>query len=180
MLAVNPSGAGTPFSTMWRRSSFVNHIRHRGAAATDAHYPHHFRNRPDPVGSGLVASLPRPGGHTTGFTNIEGSRAGKWLELLKQIARASTVSPCCSIRQPHPTPKFILALSGPRRPLSPWRRSPRLWAIRPNSNPRSARKRSARRFYGDSGSLHVQPERTDHFADRPSPPSSELSVSFLR
>jgi ABC transporter substrate binding protein len=76
----------------------------------------------DPVGSGLVASLPRPGGHTTGFTNIEGSIAGKWLELLKQIARASTVSPCCSIRQPHPTPKFILALSGPRRLLSPWRR----------------------------------------------------------
>jgi putative tryptophan/tyrosine transport system substrate-binding protein len=40
----------------------------------------------DPVGSGLVASLPRPGGHTTGFTNIKGSIAGKWLEWLKQIA----------------------------------------------------------------------------------------------
>ena len=39
------------------------------------------------------------------------------MELLKQIARASTVSPCRSIRQPHPTPKFILALSGPQRLL---------------------------------------------------------------
>src|SRR5205823_9092174 len=83
----------------------------------DAHYPIIFGTVADPVGSGLVVSLPRPGGHTTGFTNIEGSIAGKWLELLKQIARASTVSPCCSIRQPHPTPKFILALSGPRRLL---------------------------------------------------------------
>jgi putative ABC transport system substrate-binding protein len=46
----------------------------------------------DPVGSGLVASLPRPGGHTTGFTNIEGSIAGKWLELLKQIARVNRVA----------------------------------------------------------------------------------------
>src|ERR1700738_3019817 len=31
----------------------------------------------DPVGSGFVARLPRPGGNTTGFTNIEGSIAGK-------------------------------------------------------------------------------------------------------
>ena len=40
----------------------------------------------DPVGGGLVASFPRPGGNVTGFTNLEGSMAGKWLELLKEIA----------------------------------------------------------------------------------------------
>jgi len=40
----------------------------------------------DPVGSGFVASLPRPGGNVTGFTPIEGSLGGKWVELLKQIA----------------------------------------------------------------------------------------------
>jgi putative ABC transport system substrate-binding protein len=45
-----------------------------------------FATVADPVGSGFVASLSRPGGNTTGFTNIEGSIAGKWLELLKQIA----------------------------------------------------------------------------------------------
>ena len=88
-----------------------------------------FSNVADPVGSGFVASFSRPGGNATGFMTMEGSIAGKWLELLKQIARASTVSPCCSIRQPHPTPKFILALSGPRRLHSPWRRSPCLWAL---------------------------------------------------
>jgi putative ABC transport system substrate-binding protein len=40
----------------------------------------------DPVGSGFVASFPRPGGNITGFTNIEPTMAGKWLELLKEIA----------------------------------------------------------------------------------------------
>jgi ABC-type uncharacterized transport system substrate-binding protein len=40
----------------------------------------------DPIGSGFVASLPRPGGNVTGFIAMEGSLAGKWLELLKEIA----------------------------------------------------------------------------------------------
>jgi putative ABC transport system substrate-binding protein len=40
----------------------------------------------DPVGSGFVASLARPGGNATGFLNIEGSLSGKWMELLKEIA----------------------------------------------------------------------------------------------
>jgi ABC-type uncharacterized transport system substrate-binding protein len=53
----------------------------------------------DPLGSGFVASFPRPGGNVTGFTSIEGSLGGKWLELLKEIARASTGSPSCSTPQ---------------------------------------------------------------------------------
>jgi putative ABC transport system substrate-binding protein len=44
-----------------------------------------FTNVSDPVGSGFVASLPRPGGNATGFSTIEGSLGGKWLELLKEI-----------------------------------------------------------------------------------------------
>jgi putative ABC transport system substrate-binding protein len=40
----------------------------------------------DPIGSGFVASLARPGGNATGFATIEGSLGGKWLELLKEIA----------------------------------------------------------------------------------------------
>jgi putative ABC transport system substrate-binding protein len=39
----------------------------------------------DPVGTGLVASLARPGANITGFSNFEFSMAGKWLELLKEI-----------------------------------------------------------------------------------------------
>jgi putative ABC transport system substrate-binding protein len=40
----------------------------------------------DPVGAGFVASLARPGGNVTGFTLVESSIVGKWLELLKEIA----------------------------------------------------------------------------------------------
>ena len=45
---------------------------------------------PDPVGSGFVASLSRPGGNATGFVQFEYSLSGKWLELLKQIAPGVT------------------------------------------------------------------------------------------
>jgi putative ABC transport system substrate-binding protein len=45
-----------------------------------------FTTVTDPVGGGLVASLARPGGNTTGFTLSEYGLSGKWLELLKEIA----------------------------------------------------------------------------------------------
>jgi putative tryptophan/tyrosine transport system substrate-binding protein len=44
----------------------------------------------DPVGSGFVESLSRPGGNLTGFTPIESSLGGKWMELLKEIAPTVT------------------------------------------------------------------------------------------
>jgi putative ABC transport system substrate-binding protein len=40
----------------------------------------------DPVGSGFVESLARPGGNVTGFTNFEYGLSAKWLELLKEMA----------------------------------------------------------------------------------------------
>jgi putative ABC transport system substrate-binding protein len=40
----------------------------------------------DPVGSGFVASFPRPGGNVTGFMNMEPTMAGKWMELIKEVA----------------------------------------------------------------------------------------------
>jgi len=45
-----------------------------------------FANITDPVGAGYVDSLARPGGNITGFLLFEFGIAGKWLELLKQIA----------------------------------------------------------------------------------------------
>jgi putative tryptophan/tyrosine transport system substrate-binding protein len=40
----------------------------------------------DPVRTGLIESLARPGGHATGFTNFEFSIGGKWLELLRDVS----------------------------------------------------------------------------------------------
>jgi putative ABC transport system substrate-binding protein len=45
-----------------------------------------FGGTDDPVGAGLVTSLNRPGGNSTGFMHSEFSFSAKWLELLKQIA----------------------------------------------------------------------------------------------
>ena len=45
-----------------------------------------FAQVADPVGSGHVASLARPGGNSTGFALYEPAIAVKWLELLKEIA----------------------------------------------------------------------------------------------
>jgi ABC-type uncharacterized transport system substrate-binding protein len=45
-----------------------------------------FAQVADPVGDGFIASLPRPGGNVTGFIGMEAAIAGKWLELLKEIA----------------------------------------------------------------------------------------------
>jgi putative tryptophan/tyrosine transport system substrate-binding protein len=54
-----------------------------------------FTQTPDPVGAGFVASLARPGGNATGFTNFEYSVSGKWLEVLREvvpgIARAAVL-----------------------------------------------------------------------------------------
>src|SRR5829696_4220126 len=44
----------------------------------------------EPVESGIVQSLARPGGSVTGFNNFEGSIGAKWLELLKELSPALT------------------------------------------------------------------------------------------
>ena len=72
----------------------------------------------DPVGSGFVASFPRPGGNITGFINLEPTMAGKWLELLKEIAprvkrRATTPrSPRVEFTSPSHGAKFCPRMSG--------------------------------------------------------------------
>ena len=61
----------------------------------------------DPVGSGYVDSLARPGGNITGFMSYEFSIAGKWLELLKEIAPGvSRVAVLRDASQPFATSLF--------------------------------------------------------------------------
>jgi putative ABC transport system substrate-binding protein len=45
-----------------------------------------FANVGDPVAIGIVERLDRPSGNVTGFTNLEATLGGKWLELLSEIA----------------------------------------------------------------------------------------------
>jgi ABC-type uncharacterized transport system substrate-binding protein len=45
---------------------------------------------PDPIGVGFVQSFPRPGGNMTGFTSYDAPLIGKWVQLLKEIAPATT------------------------------------------------------------------------------------------
>jgi putative ABC transport system substrate-binding protein len=49
-----------------------------------------FPTANDPVGTGLVESLARPGGNVTGLTGFESERTEKFLELLKEIAPGVT------------------------------------------------------------------------------------------
>jgi putative tryptophan/tyrosine transport system substrate-binding protein len=60
-------------------------LRHETAAV-----PIVFLQVANPIGSGLVASMARPGANLTGFTNFEPTMGGKWLELLKEIAPGVT------------------------------------------------------------------------------------------
>jgi putative tryptophan/tyrosine transport system substrate-binding protein len=61
-----------------------------------------FVNVSDPIGSGLLTSFPKPGGNITGFITMEPTMAGKWLELLKEIA--PRVTSCALLFNPATAP----------------------------------------------------------------------------
>jgi putative ABC transport system substrate-binding protein len=61
----------------------------------------------DPIGSGFTASLARPGRNITGFTYLETTTGGKWVELLKEIApRTANVA---LLFNPETAPKFYMS-----------------------------------------------------------------------
>src|SRR5436190_8745086 len=64
----------------------------------------------DPIGSGFVQSFPRPGGNVTGFQTYEFTLAGKWLQLLLQVA--PSVRRVGLIHNPATAPLGFLARHG--------------------------------------------------------------------
>jgi putative ABC transport system substrate-binding protein len=74
----------------------------------------------EPVSSGFVASLARPGGNATGFTTLEPTLGGKWLELLKEVA--PNISRAAFLFNPTITP-FAEAY------LSPFKAAARSFAV---------------------------------------------------
>jgi putative ABC transport system substrate-binding protein len=65
-----------------------------------------FANVADPVASGFVPRLDRPGGNITGFASFEAQLGGKWLELLSEIAPGLRRAAIMFI--PDPNPQFML------------------------------------------------------------------------
>jgi putative ABC transport system substrate-binding protein len=61
-----------------------------------------FVNVSDPIGSGFVTSFAKPGGNATGFVTMEPTMAGKWVELLKEIA--PRVTRCALLFNPTTAP----------------------------------------------------------------------------
>jgi ABC-type uncharacterized transport system substrate-binding protein len=72
----------------------------------------------EPMESGLVQSMARPGGNVTGFTNFEAGVSGKWLELLKAVApQVSRVALMYNPRTAPFAPIFMRNAEGAARTL---------------------------------------------------------------
>jgi putative ABC transport system substrate-binding protein len=72
----------------------------------------------DPIGSGFVASLARPGGNLTGFMLLESSVTGKWLGMLKEIAPHVTRAGFLANPKTMPYDYFLGAATKLAAPLS--------------------------------------------------------------
>jgi putative tryptophan/tyrosine transport system substrate-binding protein len=80
----------------------------------------------DPIGSGFVKTFANPGGNATGFTNLDASMGGKWLELLKDVApevhdAAFLFNPTTASYANFYLPSFVSAggcITGHRHPCS--------------------------------------------------------------
>src|SRR5262249_15022860 len=91
LLALRPEvvfAQGTPAAVVLQRESHT--------------VPIVFVNVSDPIGSGLIASLARPGGNLTGVLQYEDSVTGKWLGMLKEIS--PTLTRAALVASPKTTP----------------------------------------------------------------------------
>ena len=127
-----------------------------------------FMNVADPVTSSIVPRLNQPGGNVTGFANLEASLAGKWLELLSEIA---------------PGLKRAAIMFNPDNAaestfMSSFERAARSLKVEPIIAPRHSDveietaitapgTRAGRRPCRPAGCIHVHTSRADHFGGGP-------------
>ena len=71
-----------------------------------------FGNAADPVASGLVTRLDRPSGNVTGFSVVEATLGGKWLELLSEIALPCSSGPPSHVQPRQAPPHRFICLTG--------------------------------------------------------------------
>jgi putative ABC transport system substrate-binding protein len=83
----------------------------------------------DPVGSGFVASLSRPGGNMTGFVNIEASMGGKWIEFLKEVSPRLARAAFIYNPETAPYPSYLPRSLGVEPMLSPVHRAEDIEAL---------------------------------------------------
>jgi len=76
-----------------------------------------FTRVSDPVEQGFVASLAKPGGNVTGFSNFEPPMAGKWLQTLKDVAPAVTRVAVIANPEGAPLDNYFQAITAPATAL---------------------------------------------------------------
>jgi putative ABC transport system substrate-binding protein len=134
----------------------------------------------DPVSSGFVASFPHPGGNVTGFIAMEPTMAGKWLELLKEIA--PRVDRVAFLFNPLTAPNLEYYLN----PFKAAAASMALEAIAAPVRDASALETviAAQAFREcrigrNAGSFHNGPSRRDHIAGGSLPSAGGVCVPFF-
>ena len=178
---IRKSAAGTGRARTGRHSGRRRDRRSWPLQQVSRTVPIVFGNVTDPVGAGIVASLARPGGNTTGFTNFEYGISAKWLELLKQIAPGTTraavlrdptliasMSQFAAIQSVAPSLGVELMPIDTRN-AGDIERSVATFAREPNSG-----------LIVVTGTVGDHPSRADHLAGGPAPNARGLPVSLLR
>jgi putative ABC transport system substrate-binding protein len=134
----------------------------------------------DPVASGIVARLDRPGGNVTGFATAEATLGGKWLELLSEITPGLKRAAIMVNPDTAPVSIYMPSLETAARALKvvpitgarSQRRRDRNGHHRPGAR---AGSRSCRHI----GTIHAHASRADHIGGGPERRASGLFGTFL-
>jgi putative ABC transport system substrate-binding protein len=136
----------------------------------------------DPVGSGFVESLRRPGGNATGFIVMEPTVAGKLLELLKEIAPG--VNRAAILFNPVTAPYADIYLNPLKAAAASLSVEPVIAPVHDRAELESVVAAQARApnkgLNHDAGRFPEHPSRGNHIAGGSLPPACRLSLAFLR